>query len=164
MWFLRLLPVFVTLLFILTQGVDVRIFRRPRLTIKISFTIIGILLYETERQRIRFKKMRKRVNLAKCSLRAMRYLISRSYVTVYNSDDTDTEQIFPSIPIFMFSALVLPYLSQNARKLKYRTENRQANTSFDISLRFACIHLIISALIFLYYLLRIKIRSTVKNV
>lgn len=160
MWILRLLPIFVTLLFILSRSVDVRVSIRKRFTIKISFNIIGIVLYETEKQKLRFIKLNKRINVAKSGLKSFRYLISKSSIALKVQANT-SEGVMSSLIIH---GLLLPYLNMNARSMRFKQASYGHPESFDISLRFSNIHLIISAFIFLYYLVKLRIRRIIKNV
>ena len=162
MWFLRLLPIGVTLLFILFQCVDVTVVKRDNLTIKINFNLLAIVLYDDKKKRIRLKNLRKYMFLTQAGIKSLKYIVSKSRITVYSP--TSYTDAFNGVGVgFLSATMLIPYLAANAHSFRYFDRYHGA-AHLDISLRISYICAFISALLFLYYSVRIKIRRTLKNV
>ena len=155
---LRLLPIFVIVLFILFQRNSIRIIKCERLTVKINLNIFAITLTEEKIKRFRPAKALKSVKSIYRIIKSARYLISKSDFSVLTTESVTNQ-------------FLLSYLSANARSVQYsfiESNNREndigCKNALDITARFSLVYLIISALIFLYYTVRNKLKRVIKNV
>ncbi len=175
MMLLRLLPITFALLYILLQRVDVKVTKRDTLTVKINFNIIALVLHEEKINKQRLKQLSGLLKNASSALKTLKYLISKSDVAVkiydipYESSDPIT--IIKNAGIKASSRLFFSYLGICSRSLNIITaeENFDDNSDpnmpgFDASLHFPLYHLIISALFFLYYIVKNKVKRVIKNV
>lgn len=131
MIFLRWLIILLTLLFILFQRVDVRVTKGESLTVKISFVFFAIVFSERRSNKRKFKLSSLFKGRTKAALKAVKYLISGSDITLFDNKHVSDKE--------------MPLI-------------------FNISFHFSLFRLIISLLIFLYYILKIKIKRVIKDV
>ena len=172
---LRLLPVSFVLLFILLQRVDVKVKTRDRLTVRIDLNIIAIILSE---DKIKKKHLGRIPNLLKnfpIVYKVIKYLVAKSDVTVIEYNDNPLidgeDDIFKNARRYAIYQIVYSYLATNSKSFHF-TENRvysdekdkEKTSDFDLIFRFSLFHLINSALLFLYYIVKNKAKRVIKNV
>ena len=122
MYFLRLLLILSALLFILFQRVDVRVTKRERLTVKISFNILAFVLMDDGERNRYLGNMPKLFKGFKGKFRSIRYLLAKSRVTFGNTH-ADTNEGTPFVDIsfhfsllrLIISALILLYYKVKAK-------------------------------------------------
>lgn len=154
---LRLLPIFTAILFVLSSKYSVRITKGEKLTVKINFNIFAIVIYEDKTHKNRLKNLFKSFRRIKGAIRSAKYLISKSDVVIFGSGKI-TDHI------------LRVYLEANAKRFRYKNtdsfyrSNLQNNGEMDIIASFSLTNLIISALIFLYYTVKAKLKRVIKNV
>lgn len=167
----RLLLLLCALLFILLQGVDVKVIGGERLSLKISFNILALVLTEEEIKKLRPKGFGKILKNLGGILKSAKYLISHSIVTVTKIDN-ESPFIGDDAPwlILTFGRLILDYLEANSRAFRTvftdtsMTNNELGGYAFDISFHFSLLRMIISASILLYYIVKTKAKRVIKNV
>ena len=169
---LRLIPIFVTLLFILFQTVEIKVKMRSKLTVKINFNILAIVLYEDKRRKTRLKALFSLVSTISKFTKSIKYLISKSKVSViiYPKNDENNLSILRHIGSLASEQFLLSYLEANSKEF-YATRSEylpekcsDSKTFFDVNLNLSFMHLIISALILLYYIIKSKAKEVIKNV
>ena len=172
MIFLRLLPILSALLFILSRRIDVRVTKAEELTVKISFNIFAIVLTEDKIKKRGLKKLSKLIKSRRSILKSADYLISKSNVRLYKFISTDPSVSVPlaynayrEASVYFISA----YLERTARKFSFSAirdtdKNAQNQVKFNLLLHFPFSHLIISALIFLYYIVKNRVKRVLQNV
>ena len=169
---LRLLPIIFALLFLLSRRIDVDISKHKEMTVKINFNILAVVLTDDKIKKGRLKSFSKLIKSTKSILRSADYLISRSDVKLYSFTDI---QHGISTPIFYNAyrvatlRFIAAYLERNARKFQFaeiqNTDSEVQNRSgFNLLLHFSLWHLIISALIFLYYIVKNRVKRVFQNV
>lgn len=171
---LRLLPVSFVLLFILLQRVDVKVKTRDRLTVRIDLNIIAIILSEDKIKKKHLGRIPKLLKNLPIVYKVIKYLVAKSDVTVieYNDPLFDVEDdIFKNARRYAIYQIVYSYLATNSKSFHF-TENRvysdekdkEKTSDFDLIFRFSLFHLINSALLFLYYIVKNKAKRVIKNV
>lgn len=173
MGFLRLLPIFFLLLFILTRRVDVRVIKNEAFIVKISFNILALVLTE---DKVRRKNVRKITNLLrsfKVFLKSIDYLISKSTVNVFRCDFADADKkrfpILYSASFYASVQILIYYLTKNSKKINYHDNQifhtQESRRDFiDLSIHFSLWNMIISALLLLYYIVKNNVKRALKNV
>ena len=122
MYFLRLLLILSSLLFILFQRVDVRVTKRERLTVKISFNILALVLIDDGERSHYLWNMPKLFKGFKGIFRSIRYLLAKSRVRFGNTN-AEAEENSPFVDIsfhfsllrLIISALILLYYKVKAK-------------------------------------------------
>lgn len=175
MLILRLLPISFALLFILLQRVDVKVKTNDRLTVRIDFNIIAIILSEDEIKKKHLGEIKKFIRNIPIIYKALRYLISKSEVIVIectpNALSYAEEEIFKSIRRYAIYKIAYSYLATNSRSFHF-AENQvyshdnpgEKSSDFDVLFRFSLFHLINSALLFLYYIVKNKAKRVINHV
>lgn len=109
MLILRLVLILVTILFILLQRVDVRVTRSERLTVKISFTFLALVLSEERPKRRHVGGVTKLLKNVKGVFKSLKYLLSKTDIVFQNQNkDYSTDEKQPLIDVtFHFSLLQL---------------------------------------------------------
>ena len=109
MLILRLVLILVTILFILLQRVDVRVTRSERLTVKISFTFLALVLSEERPKRHHVGGVTKLLKNVKGVFKSLKYLLSKTDIVFQNQNkDYSTDEKQPLIDVtFHFSLLQL---------------------------------------------------------
>lgn len=109
MLILRLVLILVTILFILLQRVDVRVTRSERLTVKISFIFLALVLSEERPKRRHVGGVTKLVKNVKGVFKSLKYLLSKTDIVFQNQNkDYSTDEKQPLIDVtFHFSLLQL---------------------------------------------------------
>ena len=154
---LRLLPLFVIILFILFQKCSIRITKKEALTVKLNFSLLAVLFTEEKIKKIRLGRFVKSFRQISGIIKSAKYLISKSDFLIL-----DNEKLIDN--------LIFIYLKANARSLTLKdadvdySDNSQELTKIDVTAYFYLVHLIISALIFLYYMVKNKVKRVIKNV
>ena len=172
---LRLLPISFVLLFILLQGVDVKVKTIDRMTVRIDFNIIAIILTEDKIKKKHLGKMSRLLKNLPTIYKVLRYLVKKSDITVieHNQDPlfVGENDIFKSAGRYAIYQIIYSYLLTNSRNF-YFTENRvysneasrEKSSDFDLLFHFSLFHLINSAVILLYYIVKSKVKEVIKNV
>lgn len=154
---LRLFPIFVLVLFILFQKSSIRIVKSDLLTVKLNFNILALVLKDDDGKKIRPTKLIKSLRKYSGALKSARYLISKSDFVIYDSES-------------LTNRLIFLYLDANAKSVGFvdhaqnEISRNEIPSKIDITVYFSLIYLIISALIFLYYTVKNKIKRVLKNV
>ena len=173
MMVLRLLPIVFALLFILSRRIDVKVYKSNRLTVKINFNILALIIREGNNQKIRFKSLVRFIKNAKPSYRFLNYLISKSEVVLFehenSRDENEDSSIFKTAYTYLSNQFIISYFERTAQKFRIsKYEKRDISignsTVFDLNIHFSLWHLIISALILLYYLAKERVGRLLKNV
>ena len=172
MIFLRLLPILYALLFLLSRRIDVRVSKSKEMTVKINFNILAVVLTEDKIKKRRLKSFSKLIKGTKSILRSADYLISRCDAELYSFTDIQSGISAPIIyNAYRVAAVhfIAAYLERNARKFEFaeiqNTDSEVQNRSgFNLLLHFSLWHLIISALIFLYYIVKNRVKRVFQNV
>ena len=165
------LLIFYVILLIILQVADLRIIYNDDFKVRISLTIISITFLNKSSEKLSIKKTFRAVKNIPLLLRAARYAIKRSDVKVielsYASRPSISDTLFASIPILISASSILAYISANAASFSIPEDqgNIESDTqAVDILFKTRVLNLIISVLIFLYYILKRKIRRAIKNV
>ena len=154
---LRLFPIFVLVLFILFQKSSIRIVKSDLLTVKLNFNILALVFKDDDGKKIRPTRLIKSLRKYNGALKSVRYLISKSDFVIYDSES-------------LTNLLIFLYLDANAKSVGFvdHAQNEisrdEIPSKIDITVYFSLIYLIISALIFLYYTVKNKIKRVLKNV
>ena len=173
MMLLRLLPFIYALLFILTRRIDVKVHKAEELTVKVNFNIFALLFSEDKIKKISIKSMSRFLKNARHIYKPIRYIISKSDITFlryeYLLDETALHPVLKDTYAFASNQFLLLYLSSNAKSFriterKNRVQDINNNTIFDINIHFSLSHLIISALLLLYYIVKNNLKRVLKNV
>lgn len=172
---LRFLPILFALLFILLQRVNIKVIMREELTVKINFNIIAIVFSQTDTAKPSPEDL---INLCK-NLRgiftASKYLLSKSVVNIKffkETTQTDTHSsIFSYVRTMAVKRVILAYLEANSKHFVFsekalddERKMEEGKTYFDLVIYFSLIHLINSALILLYYIIKNKAKRVINNV
>ena len=168
---LRFLPIFCLLLFALTRKINIRVTKSDELTVKINFNIVALVLTEAKIKKRWINKLPNLIKNVKGALKPLKYLVSKSEVLIISCINSNPEsRRFPVIYSACFYAstqFIISYLQKNARSLRFASNTNPKSdyekASLDISFCFPLYHLIISALLFLYYTLKYKIKRVLKN-
>ena len=173
MFFLRFLPILFLFLFILTRKIDVKVIKDEALLIKISFNIFALVLTEEKIKRKEIRKIPKVLRSLKGIFKSADYLISKSIVNVFKCNLLDADErglpLLYNASFYVSAKVLFYYLSQNARKVNnytnsiFKTDEMNGD-SIDISIHFSLWHMIISALLLLYYIVKSNIKRALKNV
>jgi len=170
---LRLLPIFFTLLFILSRKTNIRVTKSEELTVKINFNIFAIVLSEEKIKKRGLKKLPKLLKNAKGILKSLDYLVSKSEVRIIKCKIPDSsDKKFPVVRNAYFLAsmqLLISYLERNCKKILYIDQENYYKildnaAALDLSLHFPFYYLIISALLFLYYIVKNNVKRVLKSV
>jgi hypothetical protein len=172
---LQLLPILCLLLFILLQSVSIKIKTKDRLTVKINFNILAITLTEDEIKKKHLGHIKKVIKNVPIIYKALRYLISKSVVIVMGYPQNALlyaeEDIFKSIRRYAIYQIAYSYLATNSRSFHfaenqvYSYDNTEEKSSdFDVLFHFSLFHLINSALLFLYYIVKNKAKRVINHV
>lgn len=170
---LRLLPIFFTLLFILSRRTNIRVTKSEELTVKINFNIFAIVLSEEKIKKRGLKKLPKLLKNAKGILKSLDYLVSKSEVRIIKCKIPDSaDKKFHVIRNAYFLAstqLLISYLERNCKKILYIDQENyykilDNTAALDLSLHFPFYYLIISALLFLYYIVKNNVKRVLNSV
>ena len=173
MMVLRLIPIFVALLFMLLQSVQIRLKMRDVLTVKINFNILAITLREDKTKKTRLKYLFNFINKLSWFSRSVKYFISKSRVSIIifnKNDENSSASILNRIASLATEQFIISYLDVNSKSFFIELgedlprENCKHKTFFDATFDLLFIHLINSALILLYYITKNKIKEAIKNV
>ena len=167
MLILRWLIAVSGLVFILLQRIDVKITRHAKPTVKISFNILALVLTEDNIKKTNLKRIRGLIRNLIGALKAFGYLISKSDVVIVRYERNVDEAISSPINqarLIATSQFTTSYFDSKAKSLSFVNENKPKDTSFDVSFHFSLFNLIISALIFLYYIVKNKVKRVLKHV
>ena len=169
-----LITVTLIILFILTQKVDLIVQKGDRLTITADITLFSVVFTDGKAKKRREKK-KERPNV-RAIYYSLRYLISKSQINIRRlrlSDTATLSQKRGTLFVFVTISTFLTLIKRNAKSFAY-TDNAYlitpsidespATPYIDISLSFSPFSLIISAFIFLYYLVENKLARKGKNV
>ena len=173
MIFLRLLPILCALLFILTRRIDVKVTKQEDVTVKISFNILAIVLSEDKIKKRSIRKISKLMKYRSGILRATDYILSKSSVALYKSNATDKSA--RSLPVLYNASMgatvyfLISYLEKSSKSFKFQESQGYNNSGhpsleFNLFLHFSLWHLIISALLFLYYIVKNRVKRVLNNV
>ena len=171
----RLLPIVFALLFILVQRVNVKVVMRERLTVKINFNIIALVLYETDAKRSALKDYFSLLKNIRGMLSAFKRLLTKSVVSVKLFRKKTSLDDYPSIIGYVSSTaierVILSYLCVNSKRFLFFEElyeseidPEKGKTFFDAIFYFSLANLINSVLILLYYIIKNKAKRVIKNV
>lgn len=164
---LRLLPVFFAALFILTRTVCVRVLKGDKLTVKINFNILAVVLAEDNTKKRGIRKTIRLIKGVRSAFKTFDYLLSKSDVKLFinNQNDIENQKALAKSGYFIAStALIIPYIRTTSRSFRVVERSEQNENSFELRLYFSLWHMIISALIFLYYTVKNKVKRVIKNV
>lgn len=165
-----LIPLVLALMIILLQKVDFRIAYTNGLSVEISFTIFSLSFYDSEESRLPLLKSLKTARNIPILFRSLRFLLRHSAVNVlnisHNETDTVAGTVFRTIPFLISTSAIIAYISTNAANFSMKQHNNfdKNELSFDILFKTRAANLIISAMLFLYYILKRKIRRVIRNV
>ena len=162
MFILRLIPVVTTLLFILLQEIDLRIIKREQLTVKINFNIFALVLISEKKSRKgKFKKL---IKALPSIIKSANYLVSVSRITIRRFNEAKMKGSVNLAGNILSRTLILSYLHSKAKSVIHlqKPENNDiVPTEIDISLHFSIFDMINSALIFVYYNIKNKVRKVI---
>ena len=162
---------FLVLLLIILQEADIRITYKDRLKVRISLTIFAITFFSRDNYRLSPRKAIKAIKGIPLLLKSAKFALKRSDAKVLEfagtSNVTTSDKVFASIPLLISISSLIAYIRANAKS--FNNDNKQVDTknyttSIDILFKTRAINLIISAIIFLYYMVKRKIRRTIRNV
>ena len=166
---LQLFVIFCILLFTFTRVVNVRVTKNDALTVRINLNIFAIIITEEKIKKKGFKKVRRLIRSFKTLAKPTEYLLSRTEIRVYKLPDSISDSsIFKtlySLSRLTSLSLIISYLEAHARRVRFMNgQKNDMEVVFDFSLHFSPLSLIISALLFLYYTVKSKIKQVIKNV
>lgn len=172
MSFLQLMPIFCALLFAFTRGINLRVTKEYKLTVKINLNIFVIILTEEKIKKRGIKKAARLFKSFKNLVKPIKYLVSKTEVRIYRlpyliRSDIALESLY-NLSFLASLGVVFSYLENNARIVRFI--NRQKcnkddyQAFFDLSLHFSLWNLIIFAFLFLYYTVKNKVKRVIKNV
>lgn len=173
MMLLRLLPLIFALLFILSQKIDVKVHRTDRLTVKINFNILALVLQEDKIKKNGLKSISRIIKNVKHFHKSIDYILSKSEVRLLkheiSNNETEVFSIIKSAYSYASRQFLISYLERNAKKFRIIEQKNynidiSSNTVFDLDIHFSLWHLIISALILLYYTVKRRFKRLLKNV
>ena len=170
MIFLPLIPITLALMLILFQEVDLRITYENGLSVHISFTIFSLTLLDDGKDKFSIKGSLRFARSVPIILKASRYAIRRSNVTVFRLSHTVKpsllDTLLRTLLIFLSASSLLSYVVTNAATYKVSEDGYSSDdtASIDILFETRALHLIISGFLFLYYTVRRKVRRAIKNV
>ena len=174
MFILRIMPILCALLFILLQKVSIKIKTQDEVTVRIDLSIIALIFSGSKKSKFRPKSIKSLFNYFPAIYRAAKYAIKKSEVYIFTrqnkaNDDLKIEYVhsYSANPL----QLIYPFLLFNSKRvcLIDNSTYSKANSSkpdqdFNLSLELPLISLINSALVFLYYIMKNKVKRVVKNV
>ena len=157
------------LLFTFTRVINVRVTKSDTLTVRINLNIFAIILTEEKIKKSGFKKARRLIRSFKKILKPTEYLLSRTEIRVYKLPDSISDSsVFNtlySLSRLTSISLIISYLEIHARLIRFMNgQKNDMEIVFDFSLHFSPLSLIISALLFLYYTVKSKVKQVIKNV
>ena len=165
------LLIFYVFLLIILQVADLRITYKEDFRVRISFTIFAFTFLNKRGKKISLNQTIKAVKNTPLLLKAAKRALKRSDVKVIElscaSHPSISDTLFASIPILISASSILAYISANAASFSIPEDqgNIESDTqAVDILFKTRVLNLIISVLIFLYYILKRKIRRAIKNV
>ena len=168
---LRLLPVSFILLFILLQRVDVKVNARDKLTVRIDFNIIAIILSEDKIKKMHLGKISRLLKNLPTIYKILKYLVKKSDVTVIEYNLKEENDVFKTARRYSFYQIIYFYLSANSKSFhinknqaSFDEESEEKSFDFDVLFHFSLFHLINSALILLYYIVKSKAKEVINNV
>ena len=172
---LRLLPISFVLLFILLQRVDVKVKTRDRLIVRIDFNIIAIIFSEDRIKKKHIGKFSRVLKNLPTIYKALRYLVKKSDTTVVEHNQNPLfvgeNDIFKITSQYAICQIIYSFLSINSRSFQFTEKQVYSNEEvskkssyFDLLFHFPLFHLINSALVFLYYIVKSKAKEVIKNV
>ncbi len=160
------------LLVLICQRIDIRVSKSSMTKIKINFIFFALTVDDSESQKLSLKKRIKLIRNIPFIYSAVKYLISKSEITVHSQNYTSsvnvTRSMLPNIMYRISVPTAIAIVSKFARKVKFDDEDVQVDPSdgliFDLSVHFRLYRVFISLIIFLYYMIRAKFRRIIKNV
>lgn len=160
---------FLVLLLIILQEADLRITYKDILRVRISLTIFAITFSKTHEENLSLAKSIKAIKNAPLLFKATKFAIKHTDVKVIELSRSarHSNSILAPIPVIATASSILAYISANARSFsmpKDRNNSEAEQTAVDILFKTRVLSLIISAVIFLYYIAKRKIRRVIKNV
>ena len=173
MLFLRLFPILVAFLFILSRTVNIKVTKSWEMTVKVNFNIFAIVLKEEKLRKIKRLKIKSIIQCATALYKSLEYLIEKSAITLYTSElSTNTvsdTSVFHSLYTLMARRFVILLLSKSSRKFTVTNTKSFDNksdkfTQYELVIYFSLWRLIISALFFLYYIVKTKAKKVFRNV
>ncbi len=167
--------IFVTvtliILFILTQKIDFIITKGEVLTFTIDLTLFSLVLTEERQKKEKKKKQRSLKPPLGAIYKSARYLLSRSSVVVRHMRLATTELLAErriTLPLFIALTSALAVIKSTAGSFVY-ADNRYLISDvgdstpdipyLDLVISFSPLSLIISAFIFLYYLVKPRLKK-----
>lgn len=169
---LTLIPIVVAILFILFQTVKIKVKIRDKLTIKINFNILALVLYEDKKRKTRLKDLFSTINIISKYSKIIKYLISKSKISIiiYQPSDYNSSSIFSHIGSLASEQLLLSYLEANSKELNLiksaiiPKNQAEGKSSYDALFNISFIYLINSALFLLYYIIKSKAKEVINSV
>ena len=162
---------FFVLLLIILQEANLKITYKDNLRVRISFTIFAITFSSSKYDKRSLNKTLKALKAIPLLLKASSFALKRSDVNVIKlsraSHPSISDTFLIAIPILISASSILAFISANARSFNIPDDqgNIEGETQeVDILFKTRVLYLIISALLFLYYILKRKIRRAIKNV
>ncbi len=168
----QLCCIFVAVLLILFQRIDVKHSNDEPSFLHISFSVLSFSVYIGKKQNKKIKNGIRFLRKLPIYLKAFNFLLSHSDVTVITSENKNItfEGLIRALPIVISAPPTFAYLNNTAKSVKYlkldkkdEDEDLYSNT-FILSASFRSIHLIISALLLLYYNIKNRLRRSKINV
>lgn len=167
----QFVPLLLALLLMILQQSELRIIYGNGIKLRVSLTIFAINFSENSDTSLSFSKTLRAATYLPLILKSSKYLFKRADVRVYKISralkSNVADALFVSLPLFISTASLLAYLRSNALSVRVLQNDDIApteNLEIDIAFKTRVIDLIISSLIFLYYVLKRKIRRAVKSV
>ena len=166
----RLLPILFALLFILTRRVNIKVIKSNDLTVKINFNIFALVLSEDKIKKYGIKKFYNLIKNTKTLFKSFDYLISNSTVAIYDRMNFDNHPImFLSGCITATKWIFISYIKRISASFSYKTDRnydrlQENEYLMKIIIQFSFWRLIISALIFIYYIIKNSIKRVINNV
>lgn len=161
---LRLLPIIAVLLFILLQKINIRVKATDRVSVKINFNILAIELLNEKTKKKNIKQIIRHGKSIGTVIRPMRYLLSRCSVEAKCPQNQflpfQNENIY-NIALLNF---LFAFIKTHSKSLKISDNDASFHSGVELIFNFSSYHLIISALFFLYYIVKNNIKRVAKNV
>ena len=162
---------FLVLLLIILQEADLRITYKDILRVRISLTILAITFSRTHEKNLSLAKSIKAIKNIPLLFKATKFALKRADVKVIElsraTHHSTANTILAAIPVIATISSILAYISTNARSFSIPTNQDKSESdrdAVDILFKTRVMSLIISAMIFLYYIAKRKIRRAIKNV
>ena len=169
---MSILPIILILsaiLFILFQRSQIRILKTDNFYLTLNLSIMSFTLSSNQNKKQVLKNLYAFLRKGRPIYKSVKYLVRRSDIHILRFSPIGKQANgFGQVLSYYISApILLAYLNNTAKSIRYSdnySKFSNNNSEIDINVNSRLIFLIISALVFLYYIVISKIKRGIKNV